>query len=70
MTKPHCPIHTKALLTVNEAAAYLSIGRNKVYQLIGRREIPTIRIDRSVRIRRQWLDEWLASSTEPPRGHG
>lgn len=47
------------LLRVEEAAKVLGVGRTKVYELIGRGEMPVVRIGRCVRIPRQTLDQWI-----------
>jgi len=47
------------LLRTEEVARLLSIGRTKVYELIGRGELPVVRIGRSVRIPRRALEEWI-----------
>jgi excisionase family DNA binding protein len=47
------------LLRAEEVARLLSIGRTKVYELIGRGELPVVRIGRSVRIPRRALEEWI-----------
>jgi excisionase family DNA binding protein len=68
---------TKMLLTVNEAAEILTIGRTKLYELIGRGALPTVRLDGSVRISSQALldfigqksgarDSHVAASESPP----
>jgi excisionase family DNA binding protein len=40
----------KLLLTVEEAAEVLSLGRTKVYELIAAGEIPTVKIGRARRV--------------------
>lgn len=52
------------LLTVSEVQALTQLGRTKVYELIGAGKLPIIRIGRSVRIRRDALDKWLAELEE------
>ncbi|HZU12203.1 MAG TPA: helix-turn-helix domain-containing protein [Chloroflexota bacterium] len=48
------------LLTVNEAAARLAIGRTMLYQLIARQELRTVKIGRARRIPESALDDWIA----------
>lgn len=48
------------LLTVNEAAARLAIGRTMLYELIARRELRTVKIGRARRVPESALDEWIA----------
>lgn len=47
------------VLTVDEAAAFLRIGRNQLYDAIGRLEIPHRRIGRTIRLSRNALIQWL-----------
>ncbi len=51
------------VLTVNEAAAYLRIGRNQLYDAIGRGEIPHLRIGRTIRLSRRVLDRVLGGAS-------
>lgn len=47
------------VLTVDQAAKFLRLGRNAVYDAIGRGEIPHRRIGRSIRLSRVALLRWL-----------
>ena len=47
------------VLTVEQAAKFLRLGRNAVYDAIGRGEIPHRRIGRSNRLSRVALLRWL-----------
>ena len=49
------------LVKVPQAAAMLGISRTKLYELITRKEIDVVRIDRSVRISVDTLQSWVAS---------
>lgn len=49
------------LITAEEAAQRLSIGRTKVYELIGRGALRSVRIDRSRRIPVDALEEYVRS---------
>ena len=49
----------KLLLTPAEAAQVLSISRSKLYELIGRGRLTTVRIDASRRVPRQALVEFI-----------
>jgi excisionase family DNA binding protein len=55
-----------ALIRVDEAARFLSIGRSTLYELIARGDIPTVHIGRSVRIPTQALknlvETWAATT--------
>jgi excisionase family DNA binding protein len=47
------------VLTVEEAARVLRIGRTAAYEAARRGEIPTIRVGRSLRVPRQRLEAML-----------
>ncbi len=49
----------ETLLTVNEAAARLAIGRTTLYELIASRELRTVKIGRARRVPESALDEWV-----------
>jgi excisionase family DNA binding protein len=53
------PMSDRLLLKPEEAAAVLSIGRTKVYELIDRGDVRTVQIGRSRRIVRESLDEYV-----------
>lgn len=48
-----------ALLTIPQVADLLQLSRSQVYQMAASRELPTVRIGRSVRVHRERLDAWL-----------
>src|SRR5262245_34394024 len=52
------------VLTVDEGARFLKIGRNALYDVIGRGEVPHQRIGKTIRISRSQLVRWLAGSCE------
>lgn len=49
----------KILLTPNEVAAALAIGRSKAYELISRGELASVRVDRSVRVPVSDILQWV-----------
>lgn len=51
------------VLTVDEAAEYLRIGRNQLYDAIGRDEIPHVRIGKTIRLSRRALDRVLGGAS-------
>ncbi len=53
----------KILVTPPEAAALIGIGRTRIYDLIARGVIPSIRIGRSVRVPLDGLRKWIASQS-------
>jgi excisionase family DNA binding protein len=50
---------TGDVLDVREAAEFLKMGRNAVYEAVSRNEIPHRRIGRSIRFSRAALLAWL-----------
>ena len=66
------PLHPNttipALLTVDEAAAVLRIGRNTCYELVRQGQIPYIRLGRLIRVPRHALMSWLGEQTIPSSG--
>ncbi len=54
------------VMTVEESAAYLRIGRNALYDAIGRNDIPHRRIGKSIRLSRIALRRWLDAAAESP----
>ena len=46
------------LLTVRQAQGILNIGRNKMYELVNSKEVPSVRIGRCIRIPKRALEEW------------
>jgi excisionase family DNA binding protein len=49
------------VLTVDHVAALLKLGRNAVYEAVGRGEIPHRRIGKQIRFSRRGIMRWLAS---------
>jgi excisionase family DNA binding protein len=61
------------LLTVPQAARLLQVSRNTAYELIGRGELPAIRLgERLIRIPRFALESWIRRQVPPeePLGEG
>lgn len=54
----------KLLLKPSEVAEALGIGRSLIYELIARKEIPSVRLGRCIRIRRDSLEKWLDEHEE------
>jgi len=49
----------KLLLKPSEVTKILGVGRSLVYELIARKEIPSIRLGRCIRIPSESLQRWL-----------
>ena len=60
----------KLLLTVGEAAVALGIGRSKLFEMISRNEIPSVKIHGSRRIPVDLLREWIRSLGESVQAGG
>lgn len=50
------------IFTATEAAGYLRLARQTLYNLVNRREIPFLKAGRSLRFRKADLDRWLAEN--------
>jgi len=51
------------LLDSRDVSRLLGIGRTKVFQMMARAELPTIRLGRCVRVPQAALDEWVRDRT-------
>ncbi|MGH9421884.1 MAG: helix-turn-helix domain-containing protein, partial [Thermoanaerobaculia bacterium] len=60
------PDPSQSLLTVEEAAAVLRIGRNMCYELIRQGQIPHVRLGRLIRVPRFGLEAWIAQQSGLP----
>ena len=49
----------KLLLKPSEVAQILGIGRSLIYELIARKEIPSVRLGRCIRVPTESLQRWL-----------
>lgn len=54
----------KILLTVEETAKAIGCGRAHIFNLINRGLLPTVRLGRTTRIPRAWLEEYVAEVTK------
>jgi len=54
-------------LTIDEAAKYLGIPKNTLYQLTSNREIPHQKIGRRLKFLTHQLDEWIAGKRKKTR---
>ena len=53
---------TQKLLTINELGSVLGLSRSKIYDLISKNKIQTLKIDRSVRFTEEAVDKFIAES--------
>jgi excisionase family DNA binding protein len=54
------------MMTVQEAAAYLRISKDLAYELVGRNDLPHVRLGRAIRVPRFSLEQWIARSAGLP----
>jgi excisionase family DNA binding protein len=52
------------LLRAEDCAKVLGLGRSKVFEMIRRRELPVVRIGRSVRVPVGELERWIRERQE------
>jgi excisionase family DNA binding protein len=52
------------LLDSREVARLLGIGRTKAFEMIGRGELPAVRIGRCVRVPRRALAAWIEAESQ------
>jgi excisionase family DNA binding protein len=59
-------------LTVNEGAEYAGVSKDTIYTACERREMRHARIGgrRSIRLKPEWIDEWLERHTRETRQWG
>lgn len=55
-----------SLLTLPEAADYLRLAKQTIYNLVNRGEIPYLKAGRQLRFRKSDLDAWLESGAATP----
>lgn len=65
---PAAPQSSGGLMTARQAAQFLSIGLRTLWSLTTAREIPHLRIRRSVRYDPADLARWIERRKEGPRG--
>ena len=58
------------LLTVAEAAEFLRVHPNHVYELIRRGELPHVRLGRIIRLPRHRLEQWIEEQCGASVGGG
>jgi excisionase family DNA binding protein len=55
------------LLTIKDVQDATQLGRTKIYELMRDGELPFIKLGRSVRVRRDAFESWLAQQEESTR---
>ena len=64
---PDPPAKDFKLLTANEASELIPLPRSSVYELVGNRRIPFVRIGRRVLFVRGALIQWVSDEMTLPR---
>jgi len=54
---------SEEILTLEEVAAYLKVGKRTVYRLVAAQELPAFKVGGSWRFRRQEIDQWINEQT-------
>lgn len=55
-------LHEFRLLTAPDVARILNISKGAAYPLIQQKKIPSVRINRNVRVRQEDLDEFISNN--------
>lgn len=59
------------ILTLDEVAAYLKVGKRTVYRLAAAKKIPAFKVGGTWRFSRDEIDQWIKRQTaEVQDGHG
>lgn len=53
--------HLEEILTIDEVATYLKVGKRTVYRLAANGKLPAFKLGGTWRFRRGELDQWIAS---------
>ena len=56
------------LLTIEQAAEYLNVSATTMRRIVDNRQIRHTRAGSGVRIRQQWIDEYIDRNSVGPRG--
>jgi excisionase family DNA binding protein len=51
------------LLTIEQVAAYLKVGKFTVYRLVTKRKLPAFKVGNQWRFKRQIIDAWLENNS-------
>jgi len=64
MTGTNAPVADDVIYTADEAAAYLRLNRQTLYNMVSRKAIPFLKAGRALRFRKSELDAWLEASAK------
>ena len=57
------------LLTVDEIADYLQVGRYTIYRLLAQKKIPAFKVGNQWRFQRKMIEAWLRRNSNIQREH-
>jgi excisionase family DNA binding protein len=59
--------NTSPWMTIEQASMYAGVGAKTLYRAIRRRRLRAAVIDgrRTLRLRREWIDQWLEATATP-----
>ena len=52
------------IMTVHDVAEYLRLSEAKVYKMANEGRVPALRMGKSWRFKREFIDEWIRRETE------
>jgi len=55
------------LLTIEEVAAYLRVGRYTVYRLLANKKLPAFKVGNQWRFNSKMIDAWLMRNSNIPK---
>jgi excisionase family DNA binding protein len=64
MTMQENPDTQKLLLNASEAGALLGVSRETVYRMVGRHELPHVRLGSRVVVPRRELEQWISEQAQ------
>ena len=56
----------EVILTPDQLAGYLGIGKQRVYEAVSLKTIPYFKVGKSLRFRRSAIEKWIESQSVPP----
>ncbi len=60
----------RLLLTIDETAELLSLGKSTIYELVARKELPAVKRGKSLRFARQDIEAYVERLRTPPEPRG
>jgi excisionase family DNA binding protein len=67
-TAAETSVHESSWLTPRQAAAYLGVGVDTIYQACAAADLKHVKLGyRTIRLRREWIDIWAEKHATPTR---